>query len=90
MASSAAEAHARGRHETLRGPLLVEEGCLLELTHGGRQPLTLPNGETRGYLQDGDTVVLRGWCERPGQARIGFGECRGTVRPARAAQAMPG
>lgn len=68
---------------TQSGPTRGEEGCLLELTRGGQEPLTLPNGETRGYLQDGDTVVLRGWCERPGQARIGFGECRGTVLPAR-------
>ena len=70
---------------TQSGPTPGEEGCLLELTHGGRQPLTLPGGETRGYLQDGDTVVLRGWCERAGHARIGFGECRGTVLPARGA-----
>jgi fumarylacetoacetase len=40
-------------------------------------------GEQRGFLADGDTVLLRGWCERPGAARIGFGESRGTVLPAR-------
>jgi fumarylacetoacetase len=50
--------------------------------------LPLPSGETRGYLQDGDTVVLRGRCERPGQVHIGFGECRGMVLPARAPQTM--
>ena len=47
-------------------------------------PLTLPNGQSRTYLEDGDAVVLRGWCEKPGAARIGFGECIGTVLPARA------
>jgi fumarylacetoacetase len=40
-------------------------------------------GEQRGFLHDGDTVLLRGWCEKPGAARIGFGECRGTVLAAR-------
>ena len=58
-------------------------GALLELTRGGKEPLRLPNGETRTFLQDGDTVILRAHCERPGRARIGFGECRGTVLPAR-------
>lgn len=47
--------------------------------------MTLPSGEARGFLHDGDTLVLRGWCGRPGRARIGFGECRGTVLPARVA-----
>jgi fumarylacetoacetase len=54
---------------------------LLELTLAGRQPLRLANGETRGFLEDGDTVILRGFCARPGFRRIGFGECRGTVLP---------
>lgn len=70
---------------TQSGPERGEEGCLLELTRGGTEPLTLPDGQTREFLHDGDTVVLRGWCDRPGHARIGFGECRGTVLPARAA-----
>ncbi len=69
---------------TLSGPTLVEAGALIELTVGGKQPLTLPNGQTRAFLEDGDTVVLKGWCEKPGAARIGFGECSGTVLPARA------
>ena len=60
-------------------------GSLLELTAGGRQPLTLAGGETRTFLEDGDRVVLRGWCERAGYVRIGFGEAAGTVRPALAA-----
>lgn len=68
---------------TQSGPLPEEAGCLLELTYGGKQPLTLSGGEKRSYLQDGDSVVLRGWCERPGAVRIGFGEARGGVLPAR-------
>jgi len=58
-------------------------GSLLELTRGGKQPLRLASGETRGFLEDGDTVVLRGYSERKGFRRIGFGECAGTVLPAR-------
>lgn len=57
-------------------------GCLLEITKRGTQPLTLPDGETRKFLEDGDEVILRGYCEREGHARIGFGECRGVVRGA--------
>jgi fumarylacetoacetase len=67
---------------TLSGPTLDEAGALIELTVGGKQPLTLPNGESRTYLEDGDAVVLRGWCEKSGAARIGFGQCVGTVLPA--------
>ncbi len=68
---------------TQSGPAPEEAGSLLELTAGGKQPVTLSNGETRTFLEDGDAVILRGWCERPGAARIGFGEARGTVLPAR-------
>ena len=64
---------------TQSGPTRGEEGCLLELSWGGREPVRLANGETRTFLEDGDTVILRGWCERTGHTRIGFGECRGTV-----------
>ena len=64
---------------TLSGPGAGQGGSLLELTLGGKQPLRLGNGETRSFLEDGDTVVLRGACERTGFRRIGFGECRGTV-----------
>ena len=67
---------------TLSGPRPEQAGSLLELTAGGRQPLRLSSGEERSFLLDGDTVVLRGHCERPGLRRIGFGECRGTVLPA--------
>lgn len=55
------------------------EGCLLEMTRGGRNPVSLPNGETRRYLEDGDEIIFRGQCRRTGAVPIGFGECRGTV-----------
>lgn len=64
---------------TLSGPTLDQAGALIELTSGGKNPIKLPNGEVRTWLEDGDSVVLRGWCEREGVARIGFGECWGTV-----------
>jgi fumarylacetoacetase len=67
---------------TLSGPEPDEGGSLLELTKGGTAPLSLPNGEARTFLEDGDTVILRGCCEKPGFRRIGFGECRATVQPA--------
>jgi fumarylacetoacetase len=66
---------------TLSGPEPQQAGSLLELTVGGKQPLQLSNGETRTFLQDGDSIVLRGYCQRDGARRIGFGECRGTVLP---------
>ena len=65
---------------TVSGPGKDERGCLLELTWRGKEPVTLPNGESRAFLEDGDEVVFTGWCEAPGAARIGFGECRGQVR----------
>ncbi|RZL95516.1 MAG: fumarylacetoacetase [Variovorax sp.] len=64
---------------TLSGPAPDQSGSLLELTLGGKQPLTLPNGERRTFLEDGDTLTLRGYCERDGAARIGLGEVSGTV-----------
>jgi len=64
---------------TVSGPTRDSRGCLLEATWRGTEPLRLPGGEERRFLEDGDTVVFRAWCERPGAARIGFGECRGTV-----------
>jgi fumarylacetoacetase len=66
---------------TLSGPAPEQGGSLLELTQGGQRPVTLSNGETLGFLADGDTIVLRAHCEREGYRRIGFGECRGTVLP---------
>jgi fumarylacetoacetase len=68
---------------TVSGAATTSRGCLLEITARGAQPVVLRNGETRKFLEDGDTVILRGYCEREGAARIGFGECRGTVLPAR-------
>jgi len=67
---------------TLSGLAPDEAGSLLELTVGGTKPITLPNGETRTWLEDGDTLVMRGHCERDGAARIGLGEVTGTVLPA--------
>ena len=67
---------------TISGTAKDSRGCLLELTWRGTEPLALPDGETRKFLEDGDEVILRGYCEREGHARIGFGECRGVVRPA--------
>jgi fumarylacetoacetase len=64
---------------TLSGPSPDQAGSLLELTQGGKMPLTLPNGETRTFLEDGDTLVLRGYCEVEGFARIGLGEASGTL-----------
>ncbi|HTS89485.1 MAG TPA: fumarylacetoacetase [Gemmatimonadales bacterium] len=64
---------------TVSGPDPDERGCLLERTWRGREPLTLPTGETRSFLEDGDEVILNGYCERPGARRIGLGECRGTI-----------
>jgi fumarylacetoacetase len=54
-------------------------GSLLEITQGGKQPIQLENGEARSFLEDGDEVTLRAWCEAEGAARIGFGECVGRV-----------
>ena len=54
-------------------------GCLLELTKRGANAIALPNGEERRFLEDGDEVILRGYCEREGFARIGFGQCAGTL-----------
>ncbi|MDB5990100.1 MAG: fahA [Herbaspirillum sp.] len=69
---------------TQSGPTPEQAGSLLELTAGGKNRLTLPNGETRLFLEDGDTVAMRGWAEKPGCARIGFGEVAGTILPPRA------
>ena len=64
---------------TLSGSTEGSAGSLLELTSGGKIPIHLPNGETRTFLQDGDTLILRGWCERDGVVRIGLGEAAGTI-----------
>jgi fumarylacetoacetase len=64
---------------TVSGPTKESRGCLLERTWRGTEPLELPTGESRRFLEDGDEVVMRAWCERDGRRRIGFGECRGMV-----------
>ncbi|HEY3381942.1 MAG TPA: fumarylacetoacetase [Vicinamibacterales bacterium] len=64
---------------TVSGPTEDSLGSLLELTWRGTKPITLPTGEARRFLEDGDEVIVRGWCAREGFRRIGFGECRGIV-----------
>ena len=67
---------------TQSGPLPEEAGSMLELSSGGKNPLTLPTGEKRSFLEDGDTIIFNGCCNAEGAIRIGFGEVRGTVLPA--------
>jgi fumarylacetoacetase len=67
---------------TLSGPQAQQGGSLLELSLGGRQPITLPDGESRAFVADGDTIILTAFCQREGFRRIGFGECRATVTAA--------
>ncbi len=67
---------------TISGASKEARGCLLELTSRGAEPLALPSGETRKFLEDGDEVIMRGFCAREGAVRIGLGECRGVVLPA--------
>ncbi|MBA3763151.1 MAG: fumarylacetoacetase [Chthoniobacterales bacterium] len=66
---------------TISGPSEESRGCMLELTWRGANPLTLPNGETRKWLEDGDALTIRGWAEGDGY-RVGFGEVSGRVLPA--------
>ncbi len=68
---------------TVSGADASARGCLLEITRGGADPILLPDGTKRTFLEDGDEVVLQAFCQRSGAARIGFGECRGTLTPAR-------
>jgi fumarylacetoacetase len=67
---------------TVSGADKSARGCLLELTARGKDPITLPTGEQRKFLEDGDEVILRGFSERDGFRRIGLGSCRGTILPA--------
>ena len=67
---------------TVSGPSPDAMGCLLELTERGAKPITLPTGETRKFLEDGDEVVMRGYLRAESRPRIGFGECRGVILPA--------
>jgi fumarylacetoacetase len=64
---------------TISGAEENSAGCLLELTRGGAEPIHLPNGESRAYLEDGDEVIFRGICRRDGYPLVSFGECRGLV-----------
>jgi fumarylacetoacetase len=70
---------------TVSGPDRASWASLLELTQRGKEPIALPNGETRFYLEDGDEIIFRGHCAKAGFARLGFGECRAVIAPAVAA-----
>ena len=67
---------------TISGPIADSRGSLIELTMRGQEPLQLPAGEERRFLEDGDEVILRGYCKAEGAVAIGFGECRGTITAA--------
>ncbi len=67
---------------TISGSVPASQGSLIELTWNGERPITLRSGQERGFLLDGDEVVLRGWCERPGARRIGFGSAGGRIAAA--------
>jgi fumarylacetoacetase len=67
---------------TISGSAPDSFGSLLELTWNGQRPLVLDDGSQRSFVQDGDEVVMSGWCQGEGY-RIGFGQVRGTVQPAR-------
>jgi fumarylacetoacetase len=66
---------------TPSGPRPEQAGSLLELSQGGKQAISLPNGEVRSFLEDGDSVTFFGSCTRAGFRRIGFGRCEATVEP---------
>ena len=75
---------------SLSGYQPMRENCLMlnvwtpQVNDGGKRPVELPGGETRAFLEDGDEVILRARCERPGRVAIGFGEAAGTIRRASA------
>jgi fumarylacetoacetase len=74
---------------TISGPTAPEAGSLIELSRRGREPVALANSDDRrAFLHDGDRVILRGWCEAPGRARVGFGEAAGTVLAAHPAGSL--
>jgi fumarylacetoacetase len=68
---------------TISGPEVEEAGAMMELALNGTKPAKLETGESRTFIADGDAVLLRGYCAKPGFVRIGFGESRGEVLPAR-------
>jgi len=67
---------------TISGPSKEAAACLLEITEGGKDPVQLPSGETRIYLEDGDEIEINGYCHQDGFRSIGFGSCRGRIVPA--------
>jgi len=67
---------------TISGPEKHERGSLLELSWGGKEPITLSDGTTRSFVEDGDTMILTGHAQGDGY-RIGFGACAGTILPAK-------
>ncbi len=67
---------------TISGPRDEELSSMLELTAGGTRPITIPNGEIRSFLADGDEIIFKGRCQREGFASIGFGSCAGTIMEA--------
>jgi fumarylacetoacetase len=64
---------------TVSGPEAGSQGCMLELTRRGAEPIVLPTGEERKFLHDGDEIIMRGYLQREGAARIGLGECSGLI-----------
>jgi fumarylacetoacetase len=67
---------------TVSGPEKSSWGSLLELSARGSEPIAMPSGEKRGFIEDGDEIIFRGFCAKDGYARIGLGECRAVVLPA--------
>lgn len=67
---------------TISGETESSYGSMLELSWRGTKPIVLRGGEIRKFIQDGDEVIIRGYCEKTGGKRIGFGECRGKILPA--------
>ncbi|QGP80612.1 fumarylacetoacetase [Sphingobium sp. CAP-1] len=67
---------------TISAPERGGYGSLMELSAGGREPLVLPGGETRTFLEDGDEIILKATAAAPGFAPIGFGDCRARIMPA--------
>jgi fumarylacetoacetase len=68
---------------TISGPTRESRGSLLELTWNATEPVTLDDGTTRGFLEDGDTVTMTAWAPGPDGTRVGIAEVTGTIRPAR-------
>jgi fumarylacetoacetase len=68
---------------TISGSAKDSRGCLLELTWRGSEPIDLPDGTQRRFLQDGDELTISAWCESDNATRIGFGSCSGIILPAK-------